>query len=145
ASGHLALETLAAWHPSRGGVAGPLGLLPGRVHLSVQPTDRPPSRETVLPAGAAGCLCRPDALRGAGQARAIPYPAPAPPQHIGVTLVKGITNLASDDIPNPSGRSAFRLSPETKSGPTPPSASRPGSDRSLHADRCRSFNPFSLP
>jgi transposase-like protein len=54
---------------------------------------RTPSREAVLPAGAAGRRGRPRALRVARQACAAGKAAPTTPQDIGATLVKGIPHL----------------------------------------------------
>ena len=56
--------TLAWGHPSRSGRPLPLGLLPGRVHVSVQPAHLPRSRSVVLSADRAGGRRWPDPLQG---------------------------------------------------------------------------------
>jgi hypothetical protein len=80
ASGCVAPETVAARNAPGGRVAGPFGLLPRRVHVPIQPAHVPPSRETVLPAGAAGGLRRSRALCVAGQACAARKAPDAAPQ-----------------------------------------------------------------
>ena len=81
------------------------GLLPRRVHLSVEPTDIALPGKALLQTASECRRYGPDALQGNGQARA--RPQATEPQHIGSTGVKGIP--PSGSILNESHRAPARL------------------------------------
>jgi ribosomal protein L37AE/L43A len=77
------LKTLVAWHPSRRRESRTSGLLPRRVHLSLQPPNVPTPRQIVFPTGPASRRHRTRPVSKIGATR---RPSPtAPTQPVGVT------------------------------------------------------------